>query len=153
MPTALAPPTFDLPALIEEAKRAVPPSKIPKGYFDAVVTPTRILLDNALTLPQAADWLIAQKALDPKMRRTYLRAIRGRLTRFRARESSAGEKFEWKQALGYERRHLIGTGTIALCSASGPRWFSESGEPGPRCLRCKGIANQRGIAVEERNGT
>jgi hypothetical protein len=105
-------------------------------------------LDNGLKLHQAADFLISQRALKPQNRRSFTNAMKSRMTRFRRREAAKGEVFHWRVALGYDRSHAIGRGTVALCGARGARWF-ESTPLTDQCRICRSIVTSDKVTIVE----
>ncbi len=133
------------PELLQEVKKAKPPGKIPKGYFDELVTPTKELLDRRFTLPAAADWFIERGVLVPELRRRFVLALHNRMSRFRQRKAAEAEEFTWKMALGYERMHAIGRGVVAICGAKASRWYASA--DGDNCLACIGAARKQGVTV------
>lgn len=134
------------PELLEKCRRAAPPPRVPRGYFDSLLTPTRVLLDNGLKLTQAADFFIAQRALKPQLRTSFTNAMKSRMTRFRRREAEKDEVFYWRIALGYARAHAIGNGTISLCGVRGSRWF-ETNDPANQCKVCRSIVTKLNVTI------
>ena len=138
------------PELLEKARRAAPPPKLPRGFFDSLMAPTKLLLDNGLRLAQAADWLITERALKTNHRTHYLDAMHARFTRFRAREAEKGEEFRWRTGLGYDRAHAVGRGTIALCGARAGAWMGAT-DTTLHCKQCVGIIRTRILTIHREN--
>ena len=126
---------------------ADPPGRFPKGYFDSILTPTRLLLDRGLKLCQAVDWLIDHGVLAPQLRRASVNAMRSRLMRFRTRQAKAGEVLTWKAALGYDAAHAT-SGVVALCGAKSARWMGSTNEQ-RRCRMCQHAISVQGLTVAD----
>ncbi len=135
------------PELLAKCRAAEPPPRVPRGFFDGLVRPTRHLLDRGLRLSQAADFLIAEKILQPRLRAKYMNALRTRMTRLRARKALAGEVFHWRSGLGYEEAHAVGHGTIAACGARAGLWMNAT-DTSRQCRRCKGIMKAQKVKVK-----
>lgn len=118
---------------------AEPPGRVPRGYFDGLLKPTKDLLDKGFTLAQAADWFIQHGVLKPEKRDKYRNTMAVRFTRFRAQEQQKhAEETEWKIGLGMDSVHAVPHGrTKALCGASSSLWL-ESTDGQRKCTFCKG---------------
>lgn len=134
--------------VLKEIPFAAPPPKFPRGFFDALVTPTRQLLDKGLKLMQAADWLIARGVLKESLRQRYSAAMRCRLTRLRRKIEASPAAVQWRTSIFYDSMHLLPAGGLkALCGAHATRWNALT-EPLEKCSRCKGIATREKVAIE-----
>ena len=139
------------PKLLERLKYAEPPPKIPRGYFDALVKPTTILLDKGLKLMQAADWLIREKALKASDRQRFCDAMCCRFTRARRKEEANPTSAEWRTSILYDSMHLLPKrGLVALCGVRSNRWNC-TGEMREQCNRCKGIARKGNLSITGEN--
>jgi hypothetical protein len=134
------------PELLEKIAKATPPPRFPRGYFDPLVTPTRLLLDKGFKLHQAADLLIEERVIKPQDRFCFLQAMRGRISRLKRQQVSAGG-FAWSASLYYDSTHLVQEGgRKALCGSTATAWEAERSESN-RCARCIGLARKHGIVT------
>jgi hypothetical protein len=134
--------------LLEKARKASPPPKFPRGYFDVLVTPTRLLLDNGFKLTQAAEWLVKEGSLEPQHRQKFFYARPNRLSRHNKKTAAAGEVVQWRTALGYDSVHAVGHGTTALCGVKTASWLGAASTAN-KCARCMGKAKQQGLIIAE----
>ena len=135
--------------ILSLAKYVEPPGKLPRGYFEQLMEPTKTLLSRGLKLHAAADWLIDRGVLPCRRRQKYLDAMRNRFTRFRSREPKTGEVYRWRAALGYDAAHAV-CGVLALCGARSAGWMT-SGEGQRRCTRCKSIVTAAPVTIVREN--
>jgi hypothetical protein len=150
MPIQLPPPPVVTEEVMRKIQYAEPPARFPRGYFDALITPTRMLLDQGLTLSQATDWLIKHAVLQSSHRRRYAAAMTARISRLRAAPITEGETYRWRETVGYSSLHVVGSGLIALCSARGQRWMEPSSLV-TKCFRCQGIVKSRNLTITGEN--
>lgn len=122
--------------VLKKLQYAEPPGRLPRGFFDNLLEPTKALLDKGLSLAACADWLIEHRALPERCRMQFLRATHTRFTRLRAKKVSGPAVLSWKAALGYNSTHVVQEGrTVAICGATAARWM-QPGEDARQCNKC-----------------
>ncbi len=136
--------------MAKRLRYAEPPGRLPRGYFDSLLDPTKQLLAKGFRLAQAANWLIKEGALPHARRQQYLDAMRNRFSRFRQQTPVPAATYQWRAALGYDAAHAIATGTKALCSAMSARWF-DAGDGQRKCPVCAGILRAGNVTVQGDN--
>ena len=127
---------------------AVRPRGLPRGYFDAMVKPTRELLDRGLNVGHAADWWVAQGVLPPRFRRKFMEAMRARLSRLRQVQRVREAHLVWKSSPYHVSVHAVGEGVRALCGAKAIPWM-EATSTSVKCDRCVGVARRLSVEVRE----
>jgi hypothetical protein len=147
------PPTvlFVPPGLEAEAQQATPPPRIRSGFFQPLIGPTRHLLDRGFSLPEAAEWFMARGILDVELGRRFVPLMRPCLARFRQRKTIKAQPLAWKRAGEYVRRHVVGTGTEAICGAPSSQWTEAGCAEMPDCMVCRGRVQREGLLVPLRN--
>ena len=135
-------------SILGKIKYAERPAAVPRGYFDALMSPTRELLDRGLTIAQAADWWVAHRVIPPSHRPKFMDAMHGRLSRLRQRAARKGEVLRWRSSPYYESVHALGSGAKALCGAKTSRWV-EAPSTSIKCARCQGVARRQGLSITE----
>lgn len=142
MVKAIAAPT---PELLEMVKKAEPPVRFPRGYFDPLVMATRMLLDNRLTIGQAADFYIERGVMEKDAKAPFIKAMGGRISRLRRAAITSGVPISWRACMFYDSTHLVqDTERKALCGAASNAWTEERAETN-RCPRCIGVSRKLGI--------
>lgn len=132
-------------AILRELEHAEPARTRPRGYFDALMEPTKKLLDKGFRLHKAAAWLIERGAMPPQDRDAFMGTMRHRFTRLRQSQASTKAVCQWKTALGYEAAHAV-AGVTAVCGATAGRWFAAT--PTTRhCPRCQGIVTRENVTI------
>lgn len=134
--------------IIEKTKFAERPPNLPRGYFDALMTPTRTLLDQGLSISNAADWWVTNGVIPSEQRGKFMEAMYNRLHRLRQRKAAEGEIVRWRASPYYESVHAIGDGLKALCGASTTLWVSAT-NTAHKCARCIGISRRLNISVAD----
>lgn len=132
------------PGVLMKIKFAMP-MKRPRGYFNALLEPTRILLDRNFSLAAAADFLIQNNTLPRRDRDAFLATMYHRFTRLRKNVIEPDAKLEWKASLGYDALHAV-SGVKALCGSTAGRWFA-GGEDVRKCNRCKAIIRKENLTI------
>lgn len=117
------------PHVAKRLRYAEPPGRLPRGYFDSLLEPKKMLLAKGFKLAPA---------------------MRNRFSRFRQQTPVATATYQWGAALGYDAAHAIAGGTKALCSAMPAPWF-DAGDGQRKCPVCAGILRTGNVTMQGDN--